>query len=257
MPDALHDANKDGLIKLDENGVRDILKACCDIRDHAELITVLVSAGKLAKADVETYLNLFRHHFDDIARLAGSEDVLSAELSEANAMCRDANIEIRRLQKELGDKISARAVSGGIGKFESLFETWYGMAGFKYMSLSFSRTGITAESSSDLYKHDYSDPDNIDFEYMIDKLIGPKLISDIPFAFDDCDARPDGYHFELLDTEKNRRHIEKLFSDAFPNSVIYGFSSHADRKQYLLRVKAFVPYSDIEDLFDRLLEGKR
>lgn len=252
---ALNDAAKDRKITYSEEAKKSVLKTLAELHSHTAFLSGLIEGhGGINKSDLETYLTLFRHHFDDIAKCSSLGDVLSEELSEANAMLRKANSEIAAMRKELGDKITARAVSSGIKKFESLFGTWYGMCGFKYMSIKFAEYGIIADASCDVMYHESEGGKGPRFEYMVDKALAPLLLDKIPYAFSGWDIMreyPTGG--ALLDTEKNRAALISLFSGAFPGSHIRSFSSHSDRELYTMRFEVYVPYEDIESLFAKLL----
>lgn len=255
MTDAILNAGKDKKITLNANEKKEMLDACIELHSHTSHIIDAVKNGYLMKSDVEAYLSLARHHFDDIAKLSGSSEIFDNELSETRSMLRDANAEIYRMRKDKSKGISAENTGLGIEKFERLFSTWYSLSGLDYMSLEFNSRGIVARSSSSLYEQAYEkDTDGrLHFDPQVDKDIAPKLIDKITYAFGNCDARDDATHKELLDTDKNRREIENIFKAAFPNYRIYEFSSRPDREQYLLRFKAFVSYKDIESLFNKLL----
>ena len=66
---------------------------------------------------------------------------------------------------------------------------------------------------------------------------------------EDWDIFEDQFHDELLDTDKNRKNLEKLYKKYLPGFRIWKLESHRnDYGHFVLRHTVYVPFKAIEDL---------
>lgn len=228
-----------------------IYKAIQVMVGHSDFVAKAVENDKITQSDMEAYLNMIRHHFDNMATLFNMEQHLSEKLDESYELLRKANTKIRKLETENKPLLSADAIKAGLEYYEALFQTWYKLIGFRYANIELLSYGILAEFSFEINnKQDAISNVNMDAE------LKQKIANSIQYEFDSYDLHDEGYHKEILDTDKNRINIMNLFNKTFPGTEIKKFESWADIDKKLLRFEVIISFNQLEEWVKNLPEIK-
>ncbi len=192
------------------------------------------------KSDIFTHLGLLESHLNELSKLTGYDGMVAKEHERRHAEIRAANLRIRELETQLGDRVTPQVIFSGLKHYEAVFGTWYAAHGFHYAKTEISPMGLRIEMDDELA---IDEPDDC----FADKRLLPYARKSIRMITDDCtfEFQKDQFHANLLDTDRNRRMLQGLYGTAFHNSVIHGFRSHCDGGRYYLRHEAFVPYEDL------------
>lgn len=203
---------------------------------------------ELQKDDVKTFMGLFESYFTELSPLVGYDSVLVQERKGRNAKIRELNTEIARLQSLIGQEISPEAVSGFLRNCDNIFRAWYGSLGFRYASLErFSFCGVFYEFSDEI---DYGADDGLSsMEDLAKKMQSDHIIL---AEQEGWDITRDKFHGTLLDTDRNKQMVQSLFQSSFPGCDIVEYRSRKnDYGSYSIRVKIYIPYTDICKLTEK------
>lgn len=228
----------------------DILDETGRLRSSVAFMGELAGNGRLNRDEAVTHLTLIRQAHDSLASLL-DVDALSPALSESNRMLRDANARVHKLEQKLGAEISVPAAMAKLKACEDWFSAWYQLCGMHYISISWSPYGLKFDTS-DQIEHMSDEPESITFG---DRELAVRIAPCVPYAFLNYDLKHDTFHDNLLDTQANRNNLENLFKRAFPGAVIFAFKSHLDGTNRLLRAEGHVPWEDIENWRNAMLEA--
>lgn len=246
--DPMTNAKADGFVQLEVNKASAAQRRIMEIRGSLNFFSLRIGEGNLMKSEVKTHLGLMRHAFNDLSELVDGGETLSKELEDSQALCRAANQRVRELEAELGKGITANAVAAGMRRIVSLFEAWYGLAGFRYAKIEVNQYGtLLCDFSAEIDPPEARDEREHTDQYR--EALRPK----VPYLFKNdetqtFDVQDDAYHKYLLDTDNNRMLLTRIFQTWFPGCFIYGYESHSDRNNYHLGVKVRVPMKAIENL---------
>lgn len=244
MPDnkPLDLSENDRLLAVDE-----ITKSREQLRFMAELL----KNGDFRSDECRTHMALMRHAYDSLSQIFKT-DVLSGELERAYTACQEANNRISQLEAQLGAGVTASASEARLREVQSWFETWYQLYGLHYVTLQWFAHGLQFETSDQIDKNT-GDPENITFG---DRQLAIRIKQLVPYGMVNYDKREDTFHDNLLDTEANRNLLSKTFRNNFPNVRIHGFESCAGNgSDMFLRMKGFIPWSDIENWHTEILKA--
>ena len=207
----------------------------------------LLAEGKFNADEAACHLQLMRHGYDGLAKLFNM-DLLSKDLDKAYAMLREANGRVSELESQLGLGTTASAAVARLSQLEDWFCTWYQLSGFHYMSLKYTKFGLSFETSDEI-EHAPVTPEDIHFG---DRALAVKIAPVMAYAFDSFDKKRDTFHDNLYDTQKNHDAMIALFAQSFPGVRFHGFRSPTDGpNEFMLRAEGFVPWEDIEKWRDK------
>lgn len=226
--------NKEKAVKL----VNDILHSMSFFREN-------LMNWELQKEDVKTFMGLFESYFTELSPLVGYDSVLVQERSARYVEIRELNNKIAHLNTLLGQETSAESVSGFLRNCDDVFRAWYGSYGFQYASSEkFSYNGIWYDFSDELQYE--ADDGNSYLKQLSEKMKENRIIVTDQNGWD---IVRDKFHASLLDTDNNKYMMKELLKKDFPGSDIQEFRSrHNDYGGYSMRVKVFIPYTDICNL---------
>lgn len=220
-------------------------------REQLRFMAELLKNGDFRSDECRTHMALMRHTYDSLSQIFKT-DVLSGELERAYAACREANNRISQLEAQLGAGVTASASEARLREVQSWFETWYQLYGLHYVTLQWFASGLQFETSDQVDKNT-GDPENITFG---DRQLAIRIKQLVPYGMVNYNLREDTFHDNLLDTEANRSLLAKTFRNNFPNVRIHGFESYANNgRDMFLRLKGFIPWSDIENWHRSVLEA--
>lgn len=203
------------------------------------------------KTDVHTHIGLFEAYLTDLAKLVDYESVLTEEREQRYKELREANTEIHRLNRLLGNGTSPDSVSSKLRLYDDVIRLWYGAHGFQYASLKeYTAFGITYDFNYELqYEADEGCSSRKEWGSIFQNAFDIIATKNSPF-----NIYHDTYHAELLDTDKNKQLIEELLFNNFPNYNIHSYQSRKnDFGSYSLRFVVNIPYQDIENLLRRIV----
>lgn len=237
-----------------------IAKACKSLTEiqHAveHLYTIIKNQdkSKINQNDRDTMLYVMHSYYKELCEILDYTDAeLKRERDQAH-MIMDANNRARELTKRLGEKVSlaenGETMSAAINFYTRVFTAYYERLGFHYASETYMNMhGIEYEFSAEIE----TEPELYQIR---DKELLGYMQKHIPHIFgknNDFDINEDGYTAELLATDKNKKQIIDIFAKDFPESYIVGFHDRKnDYGSYSLRLKFFVRFTDIANLYKRV-----
>lgn len=201
--------------------------------------------------DVHTHMGLFESYFRELAGLVDYNSVFVENMNQILNTIGDANAEIRRLESLLGKDITVEGVQSKLRDYDNAFRCFYGACGFHYAHNNrYTAYHIEFNFSEQIEyeQHDGCSSRKDDWgPYFQDRF---DLISNKNTKYD---LYRDSYHAELLDTDNNRKLIQELFEQIFPNSRIHDFRSKPnDYGSWSLRFTVYADYRDIDKLIKEI-----
>lgn len=237
-------------LDLSEDGRLLAIDEIAKSREQLLFMAELLKNDNFRSDECRTHMALMRHTYDSLAKIFKT-DVLSDDLERAYAACREANNRISQLEAQLSAGVTTSASEARLREVQAWFETWYQLYGLHYVTLQWFASGLQFETSDQIDKNT-GDPENITFG---DRQLAIRIKPLVPYGMINYDKREDTFHDNLLDTEANRSLLAKTFRNNFPNVRIYGFESYAGNNgDMFLRMKGFIPWSDIENWHAEILE---
>lgn len=201
--------------------------------------------------DTWTHMGLFESYFKDLSPLVKYDSIMVTERENRFKEIREKNEKIRQLQSMLGKEITAEGVTAKLREYDDIVRLFYGSLGFEYASLeSYNTNGIVYRFTPNLFDEPDDGTSSLkqytpNFQKAFNPIIGDNT---------EYDVYKDTYHSELLDTDKNRKLIQKLMTDTFPDSLIRKWESRLnDFDSYSMSFTIFIPYNDIDNLGKRVM----
>ena len=210
----------------------------------------LIQEEKTVITNVWTCLGLNESYHSELSKMVGYDSILAKENEERHKEIREKNEEIRKLTEQRGKEVTPEAIQGALRRYEDIFRAWYENEGFNYASISnLSAYGITAELTSEMNFRDSTRYDNNE--------IYKKIWSEDSSTEEKIDSGWDIYksqfHAELLDTENNKRRINKLFLKCFSGTKIFKFTGRKnDYNGFSLSMEVHITYSDLDRYYNSL-----
>lgn len=201
--------------------------------------------------DVHTHMGLFEHYLTDLTKLVKYDSVLQEEKEKRYAEIREKNLEIYQLHQKLGKDISPEGISAKLRDYDNVVRLWYGALGFHYASLKqYTPYGILYDFTHQLqYDQDDGCSSRKEWTDYFQKKF--HLITEDNTTYD---MYHDTYHAELLDTDKNRKAIQALLTENFPEYQIHEFRSRRnDFGSFSLEFHVNISYTDIENMMQRIV----
>lgn len=252
----MHNPDLDKPIELNDSDIAAIQKTLTDISSAVSYFYVLsqnVSKRPIMLSDAQTQLSLLRYGYEDLTKQLRQEDFISAELAFTKSQLRQANREIRDLQNSIGANMSAEAGESFLRTMDNVITTWYITAGFHYAQMQTYPYGVSLDFSPELNNMDDYEEDQRP-SLATEELYRP-MRDVVQYQFgDDSKYLIFNQHSRryLEDCDKNRRLLQELFRDHFPNGQIRYFKSQQSHDHGELSADIFVPYTDIAAILSKI-----
>lgn len=230
-------------INLSEKDKAQSEKTISEIISQLSFLKTTLSTAD--NATVHTHLSLLEYGLRDLAELTGYSSAMVQQLENRSKELREKNTRIHDLMTQLGKGVTADAVTGALRHYENICRTWYEAAGWYYGSLEYTVQGIFVTLSCDTYWEDEPHLGTyMDLYYNLKHHV-PRLSNGTYM-----EKEPGSDKLRILDTDHNKKNIQLILS-IFPNAVIRSFESHYDCNQLILRTTCFIPYRDLEQLYQK------
>lgn len=198
--------------------------------------------------DVETHMGLFESYFAELSDILRYSSKAVQQRNEFYAQLREERAKLDEERKRFAESTSPSQVMTCLRKYQNIFTAWYESHGFHYARLK------------DTYVHGFL----FDISDELNKTNEPHLAGDKPFAkwcqtkctpiqhMYAVDIYEDAYHDNLLDTDTNKSILQDIIT-IFPHAYIREFRSTRDENMMKLRWQLYVPFEDLDALYQQYL----
>lgn len=210
-----------------------------------ELFYQLVNDDKLSEENVRTHMGLYESYFTELSDILGYDSAIAEERRSRYTEIRTLREQLRESLAEQSKTITTDLLIEKLNHLDDLFRVWYSSLGFHYASQEkITQRMFLYTVTQELEKEpSCSCVPKECRKYMDEWGIVPIN------RREDWDIFEDQFHDELLDTDKNRKNLEKLYKKYLPGFRIWKFESHRnDYGHFVLRHTVHVPFEAIEDL---------
>lgn len=225
------------------------VRATNDALSQLSFFRELLVKHEPRRSDVFTHVGLLEHCLVELSRVTGYDGMTLQENERRHAELRAANNEIFELRRQVGQQVTATAISNGMAHYERVFATWWAAHGFRFADTSFTTTGIRATVGHELVN---TTPRS---SFADKRLLRIAAASTAMIDEPEFDVLPDQFHSELLDSDRNRGAIIAEYARSLPGARVTGFSSVLDGENFYLRHDVLVPYEALENYAARLNEA--
>lgn len=239
----MHDKTK---LFDNQNDAEAAKKLLRDINQSVSFFYTLIEQSEPHVSDAFTHLSLLESYITELSKITGYDGMIAQENARRYSELREANNKIRMLENQLGNQMSAQAVSSGIQRWTNLFTAWYEAAGFRYAKIETNGYTLIAEFSSEIA--------NKPRRRISDEQSYNQIASHVNFIIHapDYDVNPERSHSDLLDTQNNKDRLIQLFTTTFPDSRISDFRSMAEYDKYYLRFTVTIPWPAIDNWYNQV-----
>lgn len=216
-----------------------------ELLHSTEFFYQLVNCGKLSKENVKTHMGLFESYFTELSDILGYDSVIAKERKKRYTEIRTLREQLRESLTEQSKTITTELLIEKLNHLDGLFRAWYSSLGFHYASQEkITQRMFLYTVTQELEKEpSCSCVPKECRKYMDEWGIVPINKREYWDIFEDQ------FHDELLDTDKNRKNLEKLYEKYLPGFRIWKFESHRnDYGHFVLRHTVYVPFKAIENL---------
>lgn len=211
---------------------------------------ILTEKANMAEmTDSNTYMGLIESYFSELSPLVKYDSVLAEERQNRYTEIKSLRQEISDLESKLGETVTPEGLTAALRRYQDTVRCFYGALGFQYARLDeCTAWSVVYTFTSELqYEPDDGTSGMKELSAKFIKQFGLLASPDTVF-----DIYRDKYHAELLDTDNNKRQIQTLFTDVFPNIQFHKFESRRnDYNSFSLRFTVALSYQDIQNLYDR------
>lgn len=210
-----------------------------------EFFYQLVNDDKLSEENVRTHMGLYESYFTELSDILGYDSAIAEERRSRYTEILTLREQLRKSLAEQSKTITTDLLIEKLNHLDDLFCVWYSSLGFHYASQEkITQRMFLYTVTQELEKEpSCSCVPKECRKYMDEWGIVPIN------RREDWDIFEDQFHDELLDTDKNRKNLEKLYKKYLPGFRIWKFESHRnDYGHFVLCHTVYVPFEAIENL---------
>lgn len=221
------------------------LTCLTNLYQSLEFFYQLINDDKLSEENVKTHMGLYESYFTDLSGILEYDSVIAEEREKRYTEIRTLREQLQASLTERSKTITADELSEKLNHLDDIFRVWYSSLGFHYASQErITQKMFLYTVTQELEK----EPSCSCVSRKCRKYMDEWGIVPINKR-EDWDIFEDQFHDELLDTDKNRKNLEKLYKKYLPGFRIWKFESHRnDYGHFVLCHTVYVPFEAIEDL---------
>jgi hypothetical protein len=196
-------------------------------------------------------LAISRAELSQLEKFLGAKEDLEQEEELRNNLLRQANIEIRRLQEEMGKGVTIEAIGNKLYQLDQTIYNWWQNLGF-----SFSQSNLKSYSNGTSFLVDFTCSIDRHIHSMESKPVTAKTRLDAKHETlkNDLEIIYHGREPYVLDTPENRKWFVDKFKERFPNCRIYKWESHSCPNSdvfQIRKVEVNINITDVGDVFEK------
>lgn len=221
------------------------LTCLTNLYQSLEFFYQLINDDKLSEENVKTHMGLYESYFTDLSGILEYDSVIAEEREKRYTEIRTLREQLQASLTERSKTITADELSEKLNHLDDIFRVWYSSLGFHYASQErITQKMFLYTVTQELEKEpSCSCVPRECRKYMDEWGIVPIN------KREDWDIFEDQFHDELLDTDKNRKNLEKLYKKYLPGFRIWKLESHRnDYGHFVLCHTVYVPFEAIDDL---------
>ena len=214
-----------------------------------EFFYQLVNDDKLSEENVRTHMGLYESYFTELSDILGYDSAIAEERRSRYTEIRTLREQLRESLAEQSKTITTDLLIEKLNHLDDLFRVWYSSLGFHYASQEkITQRMFLYTVTQELEKEpSCSCVPKECRKYMDEWGIVPIN------RREDWDIFEDQFHDELLDTDKNRKNLEKLYKKYLPNGggSIFTFEIKGDAqkaKDFIDNLELFSLLANVADV---------
>lgn len=198
----------------------------------------------LSEKENEMYLSLLESYTSDILEIMGYDKKLKNDIRERSKSLREANLKIRDLEKQLGQKVSMSDIVYGFEAYSKEIKDWWkeeGFISFKPFSLTNNKVIEVDLSLTPHKEYNSMFKSNIESE-------NEKLKEKDEINFKKLSEKYDFSNFKLVDNDKNRNLLFSVILNKFPNVIFKELktSKNKDGTGYITDISFIITFHNIQ-----------
>lgn len=242
------------LLSLNEDEKAVSLKSLSDMRHALAFFQEMLSKDEATVGIRHNTLSVVRSELTHIGKFIGSDKDEENERKSLIQRIKDLNLEKEELRKELGQGVTAHAITSKLKLINSLVGEWWSQLGFGTIKGEFANYWINMQpmlawhGTLSVYLSEYCG--SFEEKPVTTKANKKQRIIDLQKELDLSEGdMPDKY---VLENEKNRIWFVKEIQSRFPNAVINEWKStsfyRSNGRFQIREIEVYIPISDIEEI---------
>ena len=236
---------------LDADATASSLKELSSMVGALSWLHELIGKGQATVSTRHNALGIARSNLRQLDKLLGSADDLKQEDDLRLQMLRQANMEVHRLNEELGKGVTVAAIGNKLYLLDRTIYNWWQNLGFTY-----SKATIQAHSRGAAFHVEFSVGVERHISSMEEKPVSAKAKLDAKRANlgKQLDIAYDGSEPYVVDNQENRTWITNTLRARFPTSRIWKWESLSVSKLDIFQIRHVEVNIDITDVGDTVEE---
>lgn len=203
-----------------------------------------VVSGKLDDKDKSTYLSLLENYTADVFEIMDYEKDIKQKIKDRSKKLYDANMTIRELEKQLGQKVSFKDIVYGFEAFVEEIGEWWKEEGFTAFKPFYMSSDKTVEVKLPLTLHR-------EYQHLFrsnSEAENKKLKQKDEDKFKELSHKYDFSGKDVVDNDKNREKLLSLILNKFPDAMLKSYKTATDVKgnRYIRDISLILSFHNIK-----------